>query len=73
MYVDSVGGLISAYRAACSRSEAGKLLSVDHRLDRNNQIPRHSLAPNQHVVLAAGVHWRRHRLVGDQRARSMGA
>ena len=32
-------------------------------LDRDNEIPRGSLASNQHVVLATGLHWRRYRVV----------
>ena len=36
-------------------------------LDPNNEIPRSSLAPNQLVVLAPGLHWRRYRAVVDQR------
>jgi hypothetical protein len=38
IYVASVGGMICACRAACSRSVAVSPLSVDHHLDRTNQF-----------------------------------
>jgi hypothetical protein len=41
-------------------------LFEDWCFDRNNEIPRYSLAPDEHVVLAFGLHRGRHRAVGVQ-------